>query len=118
MSTLQEHEGRRANAGRKGEQPVTVAMIFARLRPARNPRPTEEAVLERARAEVARVRDVLELRSTAPSYVYRGYCEDCEGPAVLRDGTRCEACGSLSTVLVSQGWVGKKKPGWRDEVAA
>lgn len=91
--------------------------IFRRLRSAVNPRP-EDVVLGRAREEVRRVRDVLELRSTAPTYVYRGHCEDCGGPVVLLDGTRCETCGSRSVVLVSKGWVGKKKLGWRDEVAA
>lgn len=93
------------------------ANIFRRLRPAVNPRP-EDVVLGRALEEVGRVRDVLELRSTAPTYVYRGHCEDCAGPAVLLDGTRCEVCGSRSVVLVAKGWVGKKKLGWRDEVAA
>lgn len=78
----------------------------------------EDEVLTRAKEEVRRVRDVLELRSTAPTYVYRGHCEDCDGPVVLVDGTRCETCGSHSTVLVSKGWVGKKKLDWRDEVAA
>lgn len=91
--------------------------IFRRLRSAVNQKP-EDVVLDRAREEVRRVRDVLELRSTAPTYVYRGHCEDCGGPVVLVDGTRCETCGSRSIVLVSKGWVGKKKLDWRDEVAA
>lgn len=91
--------------------------IFRRLRLAVNPR-AEDVVLDRAREEVRRVRDVLELRSTAPTYVYRGHCEDCDGPAVLLDGLTCEVCGSRSVVLISKGWAGKKKPDWRDEVAA
>lgn len=93
------------------------ATILNLFRPPRKPR-AEDIVLDRAREEVRRVRDVLELRSTAPTYVYRGHCEDCGGPVVILDGTRCETCGSRSVVLVSKGWVGKKKLGWRDEVAA
>lgn len=91
--------------------------IFRRLRSAVNPRP-EDVVLDRAREEVGRMRDVIELRSTAPTYVYRGHCEDCGGPVVLLDGTRCDVCGSHSTVLVSKGWTGQKRLDWRDEVAA
>ena len=93
------------------------ATILNLFRPLRKPR-AEDIVLDRAREEVRRVRDVLELRSTAPTYVYRGHCEDCDGPAILIDGTVCEVCGSRSVVLISKGWAGKKKPDWRDEVAA
>ncbi|MDP2317492.1 MAG: hypothetical protein Q8P41_31700 [Pseudomonadota bacterium] len=93
-----------------------MTIILNLFRRKRNP--VEDAVFDRARAEVGRVRDVLELRSTAPTYIYRGHCEDCEGAVVLLDGTRCEACGSRSVVIVAQGWVGKPKPGWRAEVAA
>jgi hypothetical protein len=90
--------------------------ILRLLRPARNQR-NEDPDLEKARAEVlarscaevGRVREVLEFRSTAPTYVYRGHCEDCEGPTVLLDGTSCDVCGSRSVVLFSRAWVAPKK---------
>lgn len=81
---------------------MTIPMMLRR-KLGRNSRP-EDVVLGRALEEVRRVRDVLELRSTAPTYVYRGHCEDCGGPVVLLDGLTCEVCGSRSTVLTSQAW--------------
>lgn len=108
MNTPQEHEGRRANAGRKGDRVTINAMsILRRLRPTRNPRPTEEAVLARARAETGRMRRTFELRESAPAHVRRAWCEDCEAVVELVDETRCP-CGSRSTVVVSRSWAAPK----------
>lgn len=87
-----------------------------RFRPARN-QESGDADLEKARAEIlarsrkelGRVRDVLERLGAAPTYTYRGHCEDCEGPVVLLDGTHCEICGSRSVILTSRAWSAPQK---------
>jgi len=56
---------------------------------------TERIVLERGRAEVRRMRDVLPLRP-AP-HVPRAHCVDCGVVVVLMDGGACP-CGSRSVV--------------------
>lgn len=106
MNTRENTKAPVAPGAGKGKT-VTVAMIFARLRPTRNPRPTEEAVLERARAEARRMRRTFERRESAPAHVRRAFCVDCEAAVELVDETRCP-CGSRSTVVVSRSWAAPK----------
>lgn len=57
----------------------------------------EFTILNRGRAEVRRMRDVLPLQP-AP-HVPRAHCVDCEAVVILMDDGACP-CGSRSVVLM------------------
>ena len=58
---------------------------------------TETVALVRARAEVRRIRSVLELRENRPPHIFRAWCQDCEAVVELTPRGSCP-CGSRSVV--------------------
>ena len=74
---------------------MTAARIFRLLGRAHNRR--ADAVPERVRAEVRRMRETFEVRESLPPHVPRAWCEDCAGVVVLLDSGTCP-CGSRSVV--------------------
>lgn len=87
---------------------MTIA-IFRRLRSAVNPRP-EDAVLDRAREEVGRMRRTLELRQSKPPHVSRAFCpeQECRRVVELVNG-RCPCGNAAVDPIVPARWAPPKK---------